>query len=104
MPSLWSSIATVGDDPDSTALRSTGLVAGRSVIVLSLLPLAALQPEPGDHDRGEQERDHRTRDRSPLAELACDDGALIRQGRHQMRGVDRAAPCHRPDQLEIGEG
>src|SRR5438270_9882594 len=40
MPSLWSAIATVGDEPDSTALRSIREV-GRSVIALSLLPLAA---------------------------------------------------------------
>src|ERR1700720_4712089 len=99
MPSLWSSLATVGEVPESTALRSTGFDAGRSVIVFSLLPLAALQPEPGNHDRGEQERDHRARDRRPLAELAGDDGTLIRQGRHQVRGVDRTAAGHRPDQL-----
>src|SRR3981081_1531572 len=40
MPSLWSSFAAVGDEPDSTALRSMDLV-GRSVIRVSLLPLAA---------------------------------------------------------------
>src|SRR6266700_4773975 len=101
MPSLWSSLAAVGDEPDSTALRSMDLV-GRSVIVLSLLPLATLQPEPGDHDRGQQERGHRTRDRSPLAELTCNDGALIRLRGHQMGSVDRTAARHRPDQLEVG--
>src|SRR5258708_38300939 len=42
MPSLWSAFAAVGELPDNTALRSTGFrVAGRSVIVLSLLPFAA---------------------------------------------------------------
>src|SRR5258708_37695648 len=102
MPSLSSSIATVGEEPDSMALRSIREV-GRSVIRLSLLPLAALQPEPGNHDRGKQEWDHRARDRGTFAELACDDGALIRQRRHQMRGIDRTAPRHRPDQLEVGE-
>src|SRR6187551_1949198 len=103
MPSLWSSILTVGDEPDSTALRLICWV-GRSIIVLTLLPLAALQSKPGNHDRGEQEWDHRTRYRRPLAELSRDDGALIRQRRHQMGGIDRPAARHRPGQLEVGEG
>src|SRR3954447_25268016 len=102
MPSLWSSLATVGAELCRTALRSIREV-GRSVIVFTLLPLATLQPEPGDHDRGEQERNHCARDRRAFAELAGDDGALIRQCRHQVRGVDRTAPRHGPDQLEIGE-
>src|SRR6266567_5820318 len=103
MPSEWSDAAALGDAPDSTSFRTTGLDA-RSVIRLSLLPLAALQSEPRDHDRGEQERDHRARDRRALAELAGDDRALIRQRRHQVRGVDRSAARHRPDELEIREG
>src|SRR6266545_2340811 len=103
MPSLWSSIATVGAELCSTALRSIREV-GRSVIVFSLLPLAALQPEPGDHDCGEQERDHRARYRRALTQLTGDDRALVRQGRHQMRGIDRTAARHCPDQLEVGEG
>src|SRR3981081_916926 len=40
LPSLGWAFAAVGDEPDSTALRSMDLV-GRSVIRLSLLPLAA---------------------------------------------------------------
>src|SRR5579872_2992058 len=100
MPSLLSTRAGV----DRMALRSTGLDAGRSVIVLSLLPLAPLQTEPGHHDRGQEERDHGARDRSTFAELTCDDCTLIRQRRHQMGGVDRAATYHRPDQLEVCEG
>src|SRR2546421_11799164 len=46
MPSLWSAIATVGDEPDNTALRSIRWV-GRSVIALSLwlaAPRAGLAP------------------------------------------------------------
>src|SRR5258708_21040548 len=102
MPSLWSSLATVGEAPESTVLRST-LGAGTSVIALSLLPLAALQPEPRDHDRREQERDHGARDRRPLAELAGDDGALVGHGRHQMGCLGRAAAGHHPDQLLVRE-
>src|SRR5436309_14435758 len=100
MPSLWSSIATVGAELCSTALRSIREV-GRSVIVFTLLPLAALQPEPGDHDGGEQERDHRARDRRPLTQLTRDDRALVRQRRHQMASVDRTATCQRQDQLAV---
>src|ERR1700676_51664 len=55
------------------------------IIGFTLLPLPPLQPEPGNHDRGQQERDHRARDRPAFAELTCDDGALVGQCRHQMR-------------------
>ena len=41
MPSLWSSLATVGALAESTFFRSIRVV-GRSVIVFTLLPLAAL--------------------------------------------------------------
>src|ERR1700681_780855 len=101
MPSLWSA---VGDEPESTAFRLTGLMtAGGSVIGFTLLPFPALQPEPRNHDCGEQERDHCVRNGGAFAEHAANDGALIRQGCHQMRGVDRAAARHRPDQLERSE-
>src|SRR5580765_144572 len=98
MPSLWSAC---GEDPLRTAL--TSILEATSVICLSLLPLAALQSEPGHHDCREQERDHGGRDCRAFAEEAADDGALVRQRRHQMRGIDRSAARHRPDQLKIGE-
>src|SRR5208337_1388561 len=100
MPSLWSAN---GDEPASTALGWASLAA-RSVTALSMLPLAALQPEPGHHDSCEQERDHRGRDCRALAEHAAEDGALIRERRHQVGCIDRPAARHGPDQLEIGEG
>src|SRR5436190_19813119 len=74
-----------------------------SVIRLSLLPLASLQPEPGDHDGGEQERNHRARDCRALAELARDDSAMIRKRRHQLGGIERTAERLRPVQQAIGE-
>src|ERR1700687_6251096 len=74
-----------------------------SVIVRSLLPFPALHAEPGNRDSRQQDRDHGSRYRSPLAEPAADDAALIAQGGHQMRGIDRTAARQRPDQLEVRE-
>src|ERR1700686_5461311 len=74
-----------------------------SVIVRSLLPFPALHAEPGNRDSRQQERDHGSRNRGPLAEPAADDAALIAQGGHQMRGIDGTAARQRPDQLEVGE-
>src|ERR1700722_16335247 len=94
MPSLSSLVMSFG-----------ALVGSRaSVIVRSLLPLAALHAEPGNRDRGEQERDHGGSNRRTLAQTPRDDATLVAQGRHQMRGVYRAAARQRPDQLEVGEG
>src|SRR6202047_202787 len=93
MPSLSSDAPTTGIFDGST----------ESVIVRSLLPFAALHAEPGNRDRGEQEWNHRGGNRGALAEPAADDAALIAQGGHQMRGIDRAAARQRPDQLEVRE-
>ncbi len=41
---------------------------------------------------------------APSPSWPADDCALIGQGRHQVCRVDRAAPRHRPDQLEVSEG
>src|SRR5438132_1283269 len=101
MPSLWSA---VGEEATSTVCGSATLGTSASVIALALLPLAALQPEPGDQDGGEQEWDHRGRDGRALAEIAAADGALVAERRHQMRGVHRSAPREHPDELEVGKG
>ena len=66
--------------------------------------LAALQAEEAEEDGGEQEGDHRHRDRRPLAELAAGDGALEGERRHQVGGVHRAAAGQHVDELEVGEG
>src|SRR5579859_915136 len=94
MPSLSSAAMTLGALVGSKA----------SVIVRSLLPLAALHAEPGNRDRRDQEWNHGGGNRGTLPQTARDDAALIAQGRHQMRGVYRTATRQRPDQLEIGEG
>src|SRR6185437_16892199 len=99
MPSLWSA-----DESVSTCCGSAICFASASVIVFSLLPLAALQAEPGDENGEKEERDHRRRDGRALAEIAAHDAALIGIGRHQVRGIDRSAARHHPDELEIGEG
>src|SRR5450755_371012 len=101
MPSLWSAAA---DDPESICFGSASLEASISVIALTLLPLPALQAKPRKKNSGEQKRDHRGRDRGPFAELATQNRALIRQRRHQLRGVDRAAAGQHPDQLKVREG
>src|SRR5581483_8035256 len=101
MPSLWSAAA---DEPASTECGSATLGTSVSVIALSLLPFPTLQSEPGDQDGAEQERDHRGRDRRAFAEMAGEDGALIGQRRHQLRGIDRAAAREHPNELEVGEG
>src|SRR3984893_5658963 len=75
-----------------------------SVIALSVLPFAALQPEPRDQDGGEQEWNHGGGDGRTLTEIAAADGALVAERRHQMRGIGGAAPRQHPDELEIGEG
>ncbi len=92
MPSLSSEVATEGARTET------------SVIVLSLLPLAPLQSEPGDEDRGEQERDHRGGDGGALAQMPAEDRALVAERRHEMRCVHRTAACEHPDQLEVREG
>src|SRR3954463_8178817 len=101
MPSEWSAS---GEEPCSTVFGSATLGISASVIAFALLPFPALQAEPGDHYRGEQERDHGGRDRRAFAEMAAENGALIGQRRHQLRGVDRPAAGQHPDQLEIREG
>src|SRR6478672_7229352 len=78
--------------------------AATSVIGFSLLPFAAREAEVAEQRREHQERDHRHRDRRALAELAAGDAALERQGREQMRRIDRSAAGDGVDQLEIGEG
>src|ERR1035441_7739959 len=101
MPSLWPAAA---DDPESTCLGSASLEASISVIALSLLPLAPLQAEPGNQNSAQQKWNHGGRDRGPFAELAAQNRALIRQRRHQLRGIDWAAAGKHPDQLKIREG
>src|ERR1700722_13943088 len=90
----------------SSLWEATGTFDGsaESVIVRSLLPFSALHAEPGNRDRREQEWNHGGGNRGPLAEPAADDAALIAQGGHQMRGIDRTAAGQRPDQLEVREG
>src|ERR1039457_769104 len=100
MPSLWSVAA---DDPERTCFGSASSEANISVIALSLLPLAPLQPKPGNQNGRQQERDHGGGDRRALAELPAQDRPLIRQRRHQLRGVDRTAAREHPDQLKVGE-
>src|SRR6185437_16514027 len=74
-------VAICGSARGACPVRAKNKAASkRSVIVLSLLPFATLQAEPGDHDRSQQERDHGAGNRSALAQLAADDGALIGQG------------------------
>src|SRR6476620_9539882 len=108
MPS--ESAAAPGDllrEPKSLAMApgfGVGAAIGaESVIALAMLPFAPLQPEPRDHDRREQERHHGGGDGGSLAEAAAEDAALVGECRHEMRRVDRAAPGHRPDELEVGE-
>src|SRR5438046_2553175 len=101
MPSVWSAMT---DEPTSTVFGSATLAASTSVIALAMLPLATLQPEPGNQYRCEQERDHGGGDGGALPEVAAADGALIAQRCHQMRCVDGAAARQHPDELEIGEG
>src|SRR4029078_7423864 len=98
MPSLWSAVAV------RIARGSDALLASASVIALALLPLPALQAEPGNQDGGKEEWDHRRRNRCALAKLASDDGALIGKRCHQLRRIDRPAARQHPDQLEVGEG
>src|SRR5581483_10171748 len=98
MPSLWSAVAV------STARGSDAFLASASVIALALLPLPALQAEPGDKDCTKKERDHRRRNCRTFAELASDDGALIGERCHQLCRVDWPATGQHPDQLEIGKG
>src|SRR6476620_3277215 len=100
MPSLWSSRAGVF----STRRGSTGWERMVSVIVLSLLPFAALQSEPGDQNRAKQERDHGRSNRRALTQVSADDGTLVGERGHQVRGIDRPTARHGPDQLEVGEG
>jgi len=59
-----------------------------------------LQPEPGHHDRGEQERDHGARDRGALAQLP---GMIARwYDKVAIRWVALTGRRrHRPDQLEV---
>src|SRR6476619_1429709 len=101
MPSEWSAS---GATPCSTAFGSASLGTSASVIALALLPFSPLQAEPGDQDGAEQKRNHRGRDRGAFAEVPAQNGALVGQRRHQLRGVDRAAARENPDQLEVGEG
>src|SRR6478672_10741079 len=49
----------------------------KSVIAFALLPFPSLQSEPREQNGGEQERDHRRRDRGAFAEVAGEDRALI---------------------------
>src|SRR4051812_47714583 len=102
MPSLWSGVPPVNTARGSAA-RTAILSASVSVIVFALLPFPALQTKPRDQDGGEQERDHRRRDRGTFTQLAPEDRALIGQRGHQMGGIDRAASRHHPDQLEVGK-
>src|SRR5215211_3136434 len=95
--------------PGATSAEATSVpgsgprssIAEALVIAFPLLPPAPLQPEPGDHDRREQERHHRGRDGGALPEPPAQDPALVGQGRHEVGGVDRAAAGHGPDELEI---
>src|SRR5262249_56751931 len=91
MPSVWSAVT-----PVSTACGVAALDASTSVITLSVLPLAALQPEPRDQDGGEQEWNHGGGDGRALAQIAATDGALVAARRHQMRGGGGAAPRQHP--------
>src|SRR6478752_1033039 len=97
MPSV-SSVS--GAEPVSTAFGLTTFPARASVIALSLLPFPALQAEPRHQNGCEQERDHRGRNRSSLAQLAAENRPLIGERRHQVGGVARAATRHHPYQLE----
>src|SRR4051812_42069206 len=72
-----------------------------SVIGLSLLPLPAGQSEIVHQRGGDQEGDHRHRDRRPLAELTAWDAALEGQGGHQVGRVHRAAAGNGVDELEV---
>src|SRR5436853_3037620 len=101
MPSEWSAS---GATPCSTAFGPASLGMSASVIALALLPFSPLQAEPGDQDGAEQERNQRRRNRGAFAEMPAQNGALIGQRRHQLRGIDRTAPRQHPDQLEISEG
>src|SRR6185312_4478417 len=101
MPSVSSASA---DEPVSMAFGLAALAARASVIALPLLPFPALQAEPRHQDGREQEGNHRRRYRGALAQLAAQNGALIGQRRHQMRGIDRATARHHPDELEVCEG
>src|SRR3990170_1891548 len=83
MPSLWSSFAAVSEEPCSTALRSIREV-GRSVIVFTLLPLAALQTKPGNHDRREQERIGDEPEPLP-ARRAIERRRLVKRWRHCLQ-------------------
>src|SRR3546814_955058 len=73
-------------------LTSSGtIVIARSSVPAAVLPASPLQAEIAEQDGRQQEGDHGDRDRRALAELAAGDGALERQGRHPMGGVERPA-------------
>src|SRR6266849_2903482 len=99
MPSVWSAVT-----PASTDFGLASLGTSASVIALPVLPFAALQPEPGDQDRRQQERNHRGGDGRALAQIPAADGALVAERRHQVRRVDWPAARQHPDELEVGEG
>src|SRR6476661_8515835 len=87
MPSVSSAS---GAEPVSTAFGSTTFPARASVIALSLLPFPALQAEPRHQNGCEQERDHRGRNRSSLAQLAAENRPLI--GERRNRGGALTGP------------
>src|SRR5580704_14541181 len=105
MPSAWSPATGRTAAAAATSVFAAALrVTASSVIALTLLPFASLQPEPRDQDGAQEERDHGRRDRGALAEMTAQDGALVGQRRHQLRGIDGAAPGQHPDELEVREG
>src|SRR4249919_2017982 len=99
MPSEWSAVT-----PASTDFGLASLAASASVIALTMLPFAALQPEPGNQYRGQQEGNHRGGDGRALPEVTAADGALVAERRDQVRRVDRPTARQHPDELLICEG
>src|SRR5262249_62039935 len=99
MPSVWSAVT-----PLSTACGVVALDASTSVIALSVLPFAALQPEPRDQDGGEQKWNHGGGDGRALAEIGAAAGALGAERRHQMRGGGGGGARGDPSEVGIRGG
>src|SRR5471032_2030155 len=81
---IWSGVTVAFDWISGEAVVT-------SVIGFSLLPLATREGEIAEQRGGDEERDHRHRDRSTFTQFAARDAALEGQRCHQMGRVQRTA-------------